>query len=63
MEVYIVDTERRHSRRYQIMTRTGTLFEHVFPGKLFSLYRAAQICSENGYTINEVGTIWECLKK
>lgn len=33
MEVYIVDTERNHSRRYQIMTRTGTLFEHLFPGK------------------------------
>ena len=63
MNVYIVNTERNHARRYQIMTRTGTLFEHVFPGKLFSLDKAIQLCGDNGYKINAIGNLWHCLNK
>ena len=63
MDVYIVNTERYHTRRYQIMTKTGTLFEHVFPGKLFSLDKAIQLCGENGHTIKAIGNLWYCLDK
>ena len=61
MNVCIVDTERNHPKRYQIMVNNGTLFEHVYPGKLFAFYDAQRICKENNYKIEAIGTMWQCL--
>ena len=62
MKVCIIDTERNHPKRYQIMVNHGTLFEHVFPGELFTLHDAQAICKENNYKIVAIGTMWECLR-
>ena len=61
MQVCIIDTERKHPKRYQIMVNSGTLFEHLFPGQLFTLYDAQVICKENNYKIVAIGTMWQCL--
>ena len=63
MRVCIVDTERSRPRQYQIMVNTGTLFEHVFPGKLFTLNEAIKICEQNSYEIQAIGSMWHCLNK
>ncbi len=63
MQVCIVNTERNHSKRYQIMVNNGTLFEHVYPGKLFTLNEAIKICGQNNYEIKAIGTMWHCLNK
>lgn len=63
MKVCIVDTERRRLKRYQIMTNSGTLFQHVYPGKLFSLNEAIKICNKNNYEVAATGSIWECMNK
>ena len=63
MQVCIINTERNHQKRYQIMVNTGTLFEHIYPGKLFTLNDAIKICGENNYEIKAIGTMWHCLNK
>ena len=63
MQVCIVNTERNHPKRYQIMVNNGTLFEHVYPGKLFTITEAYAICNENNYTIKACGNMWHCLNK
>ena len=63
MQVCIVNTERNHQRRYQIMVNNGTLFEHLYPSKLFSLEDAKSICKQNNYEIKAIGTMWQCLNK
>ena len=62
MKVGIIDTERNHPRRYQIMVNHGTLFEHLYPGQLFTLNAAIKICGQNNYEIKAIGTMWECLR-
>ena len=63
MQVCIVNTERNHKKRYQIMVNNGTLFEHIFPGKLFDLGQAIQICGDNNWEIKAIGSMWHCLNK
>lgn len=63
MQVCIVNTERNHAKRYQIMVNDGTLFELVYPGKLFTLGDAIRICGKNNYEIKAIGTMWQCLKE
>jgi hypothetical protein len=63
MQVCIINTERNHKKRYQIMVNNGTLFEHLYPGKLFDLGQAIQICGNNNYQIKAIGTMWHCLNK
>ena len=45
------------------MVNCGTLFEHVYPGKLFTLNDAINICGKNNYEIKAIGTMWQCLNK
>ena len=61
MQVYIINQELRHAKRYQIMTKCGTGFNHVFPGKLFTLEEAEHICDQNGYTVIMTGNMWQCI--
>ena len=63
MKVCIVNTERNHKKRYQIMVNNGTLFEHLYPGQLFDLGQAIQICGDNNYEIVAIGTMWKCLAR
>ena len=62
MNVFIIDQEFNHLKRFQIMIASGSGFDHVFPGKLFTLEDAKTICSANGFTICGIGSIWECIK-
>jgi hypothetical protein len=63
MNVYIINTKINHIKRYQIMTATQTGFNHVYPGKMFSLNDAIKLCGENDWTINAIGDIWHCTNK
>lgn len=62
MNVFIIDHEFNHLKRFQIMTAAGTGFNHVFPGQLFTLEQAKTICSTNNFTIVAIGSIWQCSK-
>lgn len=59
MNVCIIDQGINHRKRYQIMVQVGSGFNHLFPGKLFTLEQAKAICNDN---IAAIGTVWECLK-
>ena len=59
MEVCIIDIGRYG---YQIMTRARYGFNHVFPGKLFTMEEAIEVCNTNGFTIVAVGDIWQCIE-
>ena len=61
MTVYIINRELGHDKQYQIMIKSGYGFNHVFPGKLFTISEAIRICDKNNYTIAGGGTLWECL--
>lgn len=63
MKVCIINTERTHGKRYQIMSRDDYGFTHIYPGKLFDLEQAIDICNKNNFNILNIGTMWECLKK
>ena len=63
MKTCIIDTERNTEQRYQIMRNSGTLFEHLYPGKLFTLNQAKEICKQNNIEVYAIGTMWECLDK
>ena len=63
MQVVIIDRELNRDKKYQIMTNDGYGYNHVFPGKLFTLERAKTICNENNFEVVKIGNIWECLKK
>lgn len=62
MEVCIIDQEFRHPQRYQIMVRARHGFYHVFPGQLFTLEGAQEVCKQNGYEVVAIGNNWQCLK-
>ena len=61
MNVYIIDQELRRNAQYQIMVKRGSGFFHVYPGQLFTLEKAIDICNANNYTIIKTGTLWECI--
>lgn len=61
MDIYIIDTERQNDNKYQIMQGSNGMFFHLFPGKLFTLEQAKNICKENNYNILKIGTMWECV--
>lgn len=63
MDVYIINQKINHIKRYQIMTAAGSGFNHLYPGKMFSLNEAIKTCGENGYTIKAIGDIWHCANK
>ena len=62
MEVCIIDHEFRREKRYQIMVRTEFGYNHLFPGKLFTLDSAKQTCEAMGYTVVAIGNIWKCAR-
>lgn len=61
MNVCIINRELNRDKQYQIMTKCGTGFNHVYPGKLFTLEQAKTICNENNFNIIAIGDIWQCL--
>jgi hypothetical protein len=63
MQVFIIDQGFNHSKRFQIMTQKAGCFYHVYPGKLFTLEGAKAQCSANGYTVEKIGSIWQCASK
>ena len=63
MNVCIINRELNRERQYQIMYQSGCGFDHVYPGKLFTLEQAKTICKENNFNIVAIGTIWECTNK
>lgn len=63
MNVFIINTERNHEKRYQIMTAAQHGFNHVYPGKLFTLNQAIKIAGENNFNIAAIGNIWQCSNK
>lgn len=62
MNISIINQELNHPKQYQIMVFDGFGFTHIFPGKLFTLEEAKTICNKNGFTINNIGNVWECLQ-
>ena len=61
MNVCIINQELNRDKQYQIMTKCGNGFNHVYPGKLFTLEQAKAICKENNFNIIAIGDIWQCL--
>lgn len=62
MEVCIVHTLEYRAKGWQIMRRMWCGFDHVFPGKLFTLDEAMSLCAERGFNIVAVGDRWQCLE-
>lgn len=60
MQVFIIDQGFNHSKRFQIMVLKANCFYHVHPGKLYTLEEAKAQCSANGYTVQKIGSIWQC---
>ena len=63
MDVCVINQELRRPKTYQVMVRVRCGFNHVCPGKLFTLEEAEEYCRDNGYNVVAVGTLWECLKQ
>jgi hypothetical protein len=63
MNVSIIKQSFNHGKCYQIMVEVTHGFNHVFPGKLFTLEEAKTICSANGFTVVSIGDIWQCATK
>ena len=59
MNVCIIDTGQ-HEKHYQLMYPAVCGFNHIYPGKLFTLDEAQQLCTSNGYTILKIGTLYQC---
>lgn len=62
MNVCIIK-QTHHEKGYQIMIEDRFGFNHVYPGKLFTLEEAKQICKENNFNIAAIGDIWQCTSK
>lgn len=62
MNVVIINQELNRDKQYQIMYQCGNGFNHVYPGKLFTLDEAKTICKDNNLYITSIGNIWECIK-
>ena len=65
MEVCIVNTIERlkDGKSWQIMKRAGSGYNHIFPGALYTVEEAANICNEHNFHVVAIGDFWECLKK
>jgi hypothetical protein len=61
MDVVIINRELYKDKQYQIMTRAGSGYNHIFPGKLFTLEQATGICKKSNFNILKIGNMWECL--
>lgn len=61
MNVYIINRELNREKQYQIMTKCSFGFNHVYPGKLFTLEQAHTVCCENGFNVIATGNVWQCL--
>ena len=62
MQVVIINRELNRDKKYQIMYQTGSGFDHVYAGNLFTLEEAIAICNENNLEVKTIGNIWECIK-
>lgn len=62
MDVCIVNTIERmkNGKGWQIMKRVPCGFNHVFPGILFTLDEARNVCRDHGFDIVAVGDLWQC---
>ena len=65
MEVCIVNTVERlkNGRGWQVMRRAGFGYNHIFPGVLYTLEEAVDICNSKGFRVVAVGDFWQCLEK
>ena len=65
MEVCIVNTIERlkDGKGWQIMKRAGSGYNHVFPGAMYTMEEAKNICNEKNLHVVAIGDFWECLKK
>jgi hypothetical protein len=61
MNVCIINRELNREKQYQIMMPVNFGFNHVYPGKLFTLEQAKEICKENNFNIIKIGDIWQCI--
>lgn len=59
MKIVIVDREKRDDKKYQIMSQVPYGLNHCYPGKLFTIEEAVNICNKNGWEISAVGTFWK----
>ena len=62
MDVCIVHTIERKERGWQVMKRISYGFNHVFPGVLFTLDEAWNVCRERGFNVVAVGDLWQCVE-
>ena len=62
MDVCIVHTIERKERGWQVMKRISYGFNHVFPGVLFTLDEARNVCRERGFNVVAVGDLWQCVE-
>ena len=60
MNVFIIDHGFNHSQRFQIMMAAPYGLAHVFPSQIFTLEDAINICNRAGWTIEKIGSIWQC---
>ena len=60
MNVCIINTEHQHEKHYQIMVPVRSGFNHVYPGKLFTIEQAQQLCIDNNFTVLKIGTLYQC---
>ena len=61
-DVCIVHTVEWSEKGWQIMKRTWSGFNHVFPGVLFTFEEARNVCAEHGFDVVATGGMWECLE-
>ena len=61
-DVCIVHTVEWSEKGWQIMKRTRSGFNHVFPGVVFTLGEARNVCREHGFDVVATGDFWQCLE-
>ena len=61
-DVCIVHMIERDEKGWQIMKRTRSGFNHVFPGVLFTLDEARDACRKHGFNVIATGDMWQCLE-
>lgn len=60
MNVYIINQELNRTKTFQIMVKRKNAFYHIFPGELFTLEEAKNICDKNDFNVVKIGNIWQC---
>ena len=61
-DVCIVHTVEWAEKGYQIMRRAESGFTHVFPGVVFTLDEARNICRKHNFNVVATGDFWQCLE-